>query len=109
MQSQSEFVLYCDRSAILRGLPVNKGIDEVLERLEEFRVRIVDTASMSDAEIQDRYIRAAQPAVKKKYSVRQTFGSRSRSGWLFGRGVPALILRGRSGEAIDVFPHNDAG
>ncbi len=107
--------LYCDRAAILREIPCNEGIDKALERLDEFRaqginVQIVDTCHMSEQEIQADYIRAILPSVRKKYSVRQIFGSRSRSGWLFGRAVPALVVREASGEAVaDVFPHNESG
>jgi len=41
--------------------------------------------------------------------VRQVFGSRRHSGWLFGRGVPALVVVGASGFAEDVYPHDSAG
>jgi len=107
--------LYCDRTAILRGIPCNDGIDEALKRLEELRsegvdVKIVDTARMSDQEIQANYFRAIQPSVRKKYSVRQIFGSLSRPAWLFARGVPALVVQEPPGEAVaDVFPHKKSG
>ncbi len=107
--------LYCDRAAILRGVPCNDGIDKALERIEQLRaqgsdVQVVDTGRMSDEEIQANYFRAIQPSVRKKYSVRQIFGSRSRSGWLFGRAVPALVVQEPSGGAVaDVFPHNESG
>ena len=112
---KNELVLYCDRAAILRGLACNDGIDEVLERLEEFRSRgidmqVVDTARMSEQEIWADYIRAIQPSVRKKYSVRQTFGSHKHSGSFFGRGVPALVIQDSSGQGVaDVFPHNESG
>jgi hypothetical protein len=106
--------LYCDRAAILRGVPCNEGIDRALERIEELRaqgidVQVVDTSHMSEQEIQADYIRVIQPSVRKKHSVRQIFGSRGRSGWLFGRAVPALVVQGPSGEVADVFPHNESG
>lgn len=105
--------LYCDRAAILREIPCNDGIDKALERLEEFRaqgfdVQVVDTSRMSKEEIQDNYFRAIQPSIQKKYSVRQIFGSRSHSGWLFGRAVPALVVQESQGVA-DVFPHSESG
>jgi hypothetical protein len=107
--------LYCDRSAILKGIPCNDGIDKALERLEGLRaqgndVQVVDTGHMSEEEIQTKYFRAIQPTARGKYSVRQIFGSLSRSGWLFGRGVPALVIQNPSGEGVaDVFPHNESG
>src|SRR5260370_37758727 len=112
---KNELVLYCDRAAILRELPCNDGIDKVLERLEEFRsrgidVKVVETARMSEQEIQANYFRAIEPSIRKKYSVRQTFGSRSRPAWLFGRAVPALLVQDSSGQGLaDVFPHNESG
>jgi hypothetical protein len=112
---KKELVVYCDRAAILRSIPCNDGIDKALERLEELRsrgidVKVVDTARLSDQEIQANYFRAIQPSVRKKYSVRQIFGSRSRSGWLFGRAVPALLVQEPSGKAVaDVFPHKELG
>lgn len=107
--------LYYDRTAILTGLPSNDGIDKALERIEELRaqgsdVQVVDTGRMSDEEIQANYFRAIQPSVRKKYSIRQTFGSRKRPAWLFGRAVPALVVQEPSGEGVaDVFPHNESG
>ncbi len=107
---KNELVLYYDRAAILREIPCNDGIDKALERLEEFRaqgidVQVVDTGRMSEQEIQAEYIRAIQPSVLKKYSVRQVFGSLKHAGGLFGRGVPALIVQEPSGKTVaDVFP-----
>jgi hypothetical protein len=106
--------LYCDRTAILREIPCNDGVDKALERLEEFRAQgidaqVVDTSHMSDEEMQANYFRAIQPTARGKYSVRQIFGSRSRSRWLFGRGVPALVVEEPSGVVADVFPHNESG
>lgn len=112
---KNELVLYYDRTAILKELPCNAGIDKALERIEEFRsqgidVRVVDTTRMSEQELWADYSRATEPSIWKKYSVRQIFGSRSRSGWLFGRGVPALLVQEPSGNAVaDVFPHNESG
>jgi hypothetical protein len=112
---KSELVLYCDQAAILSGLPCNDGIDKVLGRIEELRsqgldVQVVDTSKMSEQEIQANYFRAIQPSVRKKYSVRQVFGSLSRPAWLFARGVPALVVQEPSCEAVaDVFPHKESG
>ena len=46
------------------------------------------------------------PSVLKKYRVRQVFGSRRHSGWLFGRQVPALVAYDeKTGYPTDVYPH----
>ena len=109
-----EYVLYCDATAILSGLECNKGIDEVLKDCGEYRrkgieLNIVDTSQMSEREIQADYLRAIQPSVRTKHPVRQIFGSRKRSGWLFGRGVPALIIQDPVRNAPeDVFPHRES-
>jgi hypothetical protein len=111
-----EYVFYHTPSAILRELPCNAGIDEALERIENLRrrglnVRVLDMMQMSEHEIWSAYIRDAMPpSVMKRYPIRQIFGSRRQSGFLFGRGVPALIVQAPSGEmAEDVFPHEESG
>jgi len=111
-----EHVFYCTPSAILRELACNAGIDEALERIENLRrrglkVRVVDMTQVSEHEIQSVYISATTPpSVMKKYRIRQVFGSRRQSGFLFGRGVPALVVQTPSGEmAEDVFPHEESG
>jgi len=108
-------VLYYSPAATLSGLECNKGFDKVLQRREDFRrrgidLRVVDTTAMSDHERQTEYIRAVLPSVLKKYRIRQVFGSRRHAGFMFGRGVPALVIQVPSGEmAEDVFPHEESG
>ncbi len=105
-----EFVFYCTPSAILRGHPCNADIDSALGKIEDLRrqgkVRVVEP---SDDEVQAAYIGAIAPSVRKKYPIRQVFGSRRQSGFLFGRGVPALVVQSASGTiAEDVFPHKES-
>jgi hypothetical protein len=107
-----EYVLYCNQSAIL-DLPCNSGIREALERIEELRrqgmnIRIVDTAQMSEDELQTAYLKAITPSVMKKYAIRKVFGSQQHAGSTFGRGVPALAVQSESGRMTDVFPHREA-
>ena len=110
-----EHVLYYNRTAILRDLACNDGIDMVLENLEEFRrqgidVQVVDTTRMSEQELQSAYIPAIMPSVSKKYRVRRIFGSNRHAGSMFGRGVPVLVIRDPSGKTVgDVFPHEQSG
>jgi len=110
-----ECVLYYSPRSILRDLECNKGIDVVLEDLNEFRrqgltFRVVDTTVMSEQEIQTAYIRATTPSVWKKYRVRAIFGTRRHAGCKFGRAVPALIIQSSSRAVVeDVFPHEEAG
>lgn len=109
-----EYVLYCDAPAILAGLECNKGIDEVLKDCSEYcrkgiDLRVVDTSQMSEKEIYSTYLRAIQPSVWNRHPVRQIFGSQKRSGWLFGRGVPALVIQDPARNAPeDVFPHRES-
>jgi hypothetical protein len=50
------------------------------------------------------------PSVIKKFGIRRVFGSRRRSGWLFGREVPALLVYEEEGEdPVDVYPHDELG
>ena len=107
----NECVLYCTASQILRGLPSNADIDAALERIEglrrEGRVRVV---KLREDEILSAYARATAPSVEKKYSSQLVFGSLHHPGFLFGRGVPALIVQSASGDmAEEVFPHNESG
>lgn len=109
-----KYLLYLAPSAVLRELPCNAGIDAATAQAEELRrrgfaVEVVDTSGMGSGDLQGQYIQAIAPSVVKKYRVRQVFGSRRRAGWLFGRGVPALVVIGPSGAAEDVYPHERAG
>ncbi len=110
----TEYVLYCDPSAILSGLECNEGIDEVLKAREEYprkgiALRVVDSGQMSEQEIKATYFRAIQPSVLKKYRVRQIFGSRKHAASLFARGVAALVVQDSASHVPDdVFPHREA-
>jgi DNA processing protein len=108
-----EYILYCDRSAILKEHPYNLGIDEAFERAEDLRkqgwkIRFVDTAQMTKDERYAAYLRATTPAMKNKSPIRQVFGSLKQSGFMFGLGVPALVVQTPSGEVLDVFPHRQS-
>jgi len=115
MSEKKRAVLYYSPAATLTGLECNKGIDKVLKHREDFRrqgidLQFVDTTTMTDHERQTEYMRAVQPSVLKKYRIRQVFGSRRNAGFMFGRGVPALLVHGSSsGAAEDVFPHEESG
>lgn len=93
-----EYVLYCKRSAILKDHPCNLGIYEALQRAEDLRrqgwkVRLVDTSQMTEDERYAVYVRSTTPAMKNKNPIRQVFGSRKQSGFMFGSGVPALLIQ----------------
>jgi hypothetical protein len=108
-----EYVLYCSRSAILNEHPYNAGIYEALERAEDLRkqgwkIRAVDTAQMTEDEKYAAYLRSTTPAMKNKSPIRQVFGSLKQSGFMFGLGVPALLVQSPSGEVVDVFPHRES-
>ena len=110
-----EYLLYCNPPATYWGLECNKGIDAVLEHLEDFRpqdraLRVVDTTRMSEQELQTTYIRATLASVWKKYRVRGIFGTHRYAGSKFGRGVPALVIQDLSGATVeDLFPHEESG
>jgi hypothetical protein len=110
-----KYVLYYDSSAAVSATGVNSGFDEVLPLIPVLQgqghsFEIVDTSGFDDESIQARYMDAIGPSVLKKYRIRQVFGSRRRSGWLFGTIVPALLVyRGDRHFPEDVFPHEAAG
>ena len=109
-----KYLFYHAPAAVLRELACDARIDIALARVEELRrrgipVELVDTSGIEPGELQGRYIEAIGASVVKKYRVRQVFGSRRRAGWLFGRGVPGLVVVGPSGTVEDLYPHEGAG
>lgn len=70
----------------------------------------IDTAKMTEDEVTSAYFEATFPSVYKKYRIRQIFGSRRSSGWLFGKQVPALLVFGDGDKyPTDVYPHEEMG
>jgi hypothetical protein len=87
-----------------------QGILSLLDQLQDKGVASerIDTSKMSEGEVQEAYVRAILPSVYRKYRVRQIFGSRRHSGWLFGKHVPALLVYdGEGGSPSDVYPHEE--
>ena len=106
------FELYYDTKKKPIDVPANHGFDKVLELLNNkgFNYKVIDTNKLSNEEIQEKYIEACAPSVYKKYRIRQVFGSRRHSGWLFGKGVPALLVYEEAEKyPVDVFPHEERG
>ena len=94
-------------------LPANRGFDlskikALLEQLEQLAVswEAIETSKTSEEELSSLYFEAIRPAIYNKYPVRQVFGSKRNSGFMFGRGVPALVVY-ESGKDYpsDVYPH----
>ena len=88
------------------------GVAQLLDRIREEKiaqVEIFDTSSYSREKLYDIYLTAAMAAVRNKYAVRQVFGSRSKSGALFGREVPALLIYevGDSPFPDHLYPHEE--
>jgi len=108
------FKLYYRAGKILAEMPQNAGfepgpIQNLLQRLEArgHSFEIIGCGDLTDEQVMSRYIEeAVVPSVYKKFRIRQVFGSRRHSGWLFGSGVPALIVY-EGGKSIDVYPHED--
>ena len=109
--------LYFDPTCQIFAGPVNEGFSEALHLMEELRrkgieVEIRDTGKMSEEERQKAYWKVIGPTVRKKYSVRQVFGSRRRGGGPhFGKEVPALLVYREKGDQYpeDVYPHQKEG
>src|SRR3989304_1483507 len=105
--------LICHSRTPPLALPENEGFDlgeirGIFRRLESLGVpwEIVDTLRMPDQQLADLYLEATFPTARRKYRVRQVFGSKRHAGFLFGRGVPALLVYepGKS-YPVDVYPH----
>lgn len=94
--------------AIFAGVPANRGVEEVLKRLEALKlagVQVVNTASFTAEERRRAYTEnTAWPAAVEHYRVRVCFG---RGGLMFGNGVPALAVMGEDGLPEHIFPHAD--
>lgn len=94
-------------------LPANRGFDlskikALLAQLEQLAVswEVIETSKTSEEELSSLYFEAIRPAVYNKYPVRQIFGSKRNSGFMFGKGVPALVVYESGKEyASDVYPH----
>ena len=91
----------------------NEGFDlnevhGILHRLEALGVQweVTDSRTISEEELGNLYLESTVPTARKKYRVRQVFGSKRRAGGFFGREVPALLVY-ESGKTypVDVLPH----
>jgi len=94
-----------------RGFQLNE-IRVLMEQLEACgtRVELIDTSSLPDEELYSAYGQAIIPAVHRHYPIRKIFGSKKRSGWLFGKSVPALLVyNNENHHPTDVYPHQDGG
>jgi len=90
----------------------NQGFDEVITLLKNqgSQYEIIDTTTLSEEELYSAYSDAWVPSVYKKFRIRRVFGSRRHSGWLFGKGVPALLIYEKGKKyPIDVYPHEERG
>lgn len=95
--------------------PANEGINRAFALLKEAEKKgisceWIDTSKLSEEERMRAYFDAVGPSVLKKYKIRQVFGSRRNSGWLFGKGVPALLVIDPDTQfPEDVYPRNQGG
>ena len=88
----------CDLEKVISLLDLLKNRGVICE--------LRDTDKMTEHELSEAYVKAILPSILKKYRVRQVFGSRRHSGWLFGRQVPALVVYDdRTGSPEDLYPH----
>ncbi len=93
--------------------PENEGFDlseikTILQQLEELGLsgEIIDSMTNSDEELTDLYLEATLPTARKKYQVRQVFGSKRHAGYLFGKEVPALLVYEPGKQyPVDLYPH----
>ncbi len=103
--------LYCSSKHIPSGISYNNGIEEVMYLLwlvnqSGTDVEIIDTTRMSAQAVQAAYENAQIPSIAKKLSIRRVFGSKTRSGFQFGKEVPALIVYNEKEYPVDVYPYH---
>ena len=93
-------------------VPSNRGFNEVMNLINLLKEKgisteSIDTDSLSEEALLKAYTDAVVPSVFKKFGIRRVFGSRRRSGQLFGKGVPALLVYEEDQQSpTDVYPHD---
>ena len=103
--------LYCSSQHMPRKCKANKGFPLVMYLLwllkqRGITIEIVDTATLSDEDVEVAYNEAVVPSVTRKHKIREVLGTKRRSAIRFGKGVPALLVyEDVSQPPIDVFPH----
>lgn len=101
----------------LLDTPANQGfrLNEIRALLEQLaaggvQLEVVETSLLPEEALMEAYLEATKPSVYRKYRVRQVFGSKRRPGYLFGKGVPALVVyEGEDRYPTDVYPHEEGG
>lgn len=114
-ENRMRLVFYYSNLEAPLDVPANKGFDlnEILTLLKSLRSKgieyeTVESSALPEVELSEAYVNAAVPSVYKKYRIRKIFGSRRRSGWLFGKGVPGLLVYEEGDKyPSDVFPHEE--
>ena len=98
-------------------IPENNGfnLDEILGCLKSLEDKgqttygVIDTSTLSGADLFDAYITASAPAILKGrtgYNVSHVFGTRRSKGIFFGREIPALSVYGEMDQIpTDIYPH----
>lgn len=95
--------------------PANEGIAIAFALLNDgerkgIKCEWIDTSKMTEEDRMRAYFDAVGPSVIKKYKIRQVFGSRRNSGWLFGKHVPALLVIDPEKQSPeDVYPRDEGG
>ena len=106
--------LYCSSEHIPHtSFPGNRYFYNVMYMLwllskRGITTEIIDTVSLTAQELHEAYSGAILPSISKKHAIRRIFGSKARSGFRFGKEVPALLVYG-DGEQhpVDVYPHQE--
>ena len=100
LSPNNRLVLFYDSTVVPLPDDRSRGITDALKIATLLQKKhicvLVDTSTLSPEELHLAYAKAVGTSVYKKYRIRQVFGSRRRSGWLFGRHVPALFVYERN-------------
>jgi len=97
--------------------PENEGFLAVPGLVEELQrrgiqIEVKDTGRMTEEERQEAYWKATTATRRKKFKIRQIFGSQRQGGGpYFGKQVPALLVYKEKGASYpeDVYPHEEKG
>ena len=55
-------------------------------------MKVIDAMTIAGDELMNLYLEGTLATARRKYRVRQVFGSKRHAEFLFGRGVPALLV-----------------
>ncbi|TXT54087.1 MAG: hypothetical protein BAJATHORv1_90036 [Candidatus Thorarchaeota archaeon] len=94
--------------------PINKGIQDAIEKLKEMakiiRIDIFDTKGWPEDKLSEAYETVMKVAIMNKTAIRRIYGTAQQRAIKFAKEIPSLIVYDDSkGYAVDVYPKLENG